>query len=36
MLAENFDFVKRDIPGHVKLIAVSKTHPAETVRRPMI
>jgi pyridoxal phosphate enzyme (YggS family) len=32
MLAENFDFVKRDIPGHVKLIAVSKTHPAETVR----
>lgn len=32
MLAEKFDLVKRDIPGHVKLIAVSKTHPAETVR----
>ena len=32
MLAERFNTIRNEIPGHVKLIAVSKTHPAELIR----
>lgn len=32
MLAERFNTIKNKIPDHVKLIAVSKTHPAEVIR----
>jgi len=30
-IRENLERLKKEIPGHVTLVAVSKTHPAETV-----
>ncbi len=33
MIEENYQKVKQAIPSHVKLVAVSKTHPATTIQR---